>query len=74
MSELQFESDQERFLYSRFQKSKQVPAVIRALMNIGVVKTEEQAQYFLIGLVVLIIIVAIYLAHFSFAAAPIQSL
>jgi len=57
---IQFEDDQDaKFLYSRIEKSKQAPKVVRFMVDRGWVKNASQATWVLVGVVVAIVIIAI---------------
>jgi hypothetical protein len=53
------ESNQNNVLYGRFAQSSQAPKLVTWLLKIGIVKNETQANYVLIGIAALSIILAI---------------
>jgi len=63
---VQFEEDstlsgRPTVLYSRFQASSHPPALVRLLLKLGIAKTTTQANYFLLGTVILFFALAIYI-------------
>ncbi len=50
-------------IYSRFQRSNDIPTIVRVVMKTRVVKNEKQAQIFLLGLVFVLICVALFMAR-----------
>jgi hypothetical protein len=55
------ESNQNRVLYGRFAQSSQAPKLVTWLLKIGIVKSESQANYVLIGIAVVAFAWSIYL-------------
>ena len=68
MSDVSFEEDSfsqssskgGKLLYSRLQRSNQIPALVRRLMQMGV-KTEAEANAILVGFVMLLIAASIFI-------------
>ena len=61
MSEgIQFEDDQDaKFLYSRIEKSRQAPKVVRFMVDRGWVRDEKTAMYVMLGVAIAAAIIAI---------------
>ena len=55
------EQNQNRVLYGRFAQSNQAPKLVTWLLKIGIAKNESQANYILIGIAVISVILAIYI-------------
>ena len=55
------EQNQNRVLYGRFAQSSQAPKLVTWLLKIGIAKNETQANYILIGVAVVSIVLAIYI-------------
>ncbi len=50
-------------IYSRFQRSNDIPTIVRVIMKSRIVRTEKQAQKLIILLILIIIATAIFLAR-----------
>lgn len=50
-------------IYSRFQRSNDIPTIVRVIMKSRIVKTEKQAQKFIILLILIIVGAAVFLAR-----------
>jgi hypothetical protein len=59
--EFEEEQAQSHVLYSRFMPSNQLPKLVGWVIKAGIVKNENQANYFLIGLAVVAFLVSVYL-------------
>lgn len=58
--EFEDEQTEARVLYSRFMPSNQLPKLVGWVIKTGIVKNENQANYFLIGLAVVAFLVSVY--------------
>jgi carbon starvation protein CstA len=59
-------------LYSRFQPSNQLPAIIRVLLKTKVVKSEKQAEGLILGFIIVLIIVTAVIFTLSFQETPVN--
>lgn len=53
------------FMYSKFQRSLEIPPLIRMVMKTRVVRNETQAQYVVISLIAAIFIASITIGYFA---------
>jgi hypothetical protein len=65
MSEVQFEEENlinptGSALYGRFQSSVQLPKIVNFMIRIGIVKTSQQANIFLLIIIAITALVALY--------------
>ncbi|TAK56895.1 hypothetical protein EPO17_03475 [Patescibacteria group bacterium] len=58
--EFEDEQNEARVLYSRFMPSNQLPKLVGWVIKAGIVKNENQANYFLIGLAVFAFLASFY--------------
>jgi hypothetical protein len=66
------ESNQNKVLYGRFAQSSQAPKLVTWLLKIGIVKNESQANFVLINIAIISIILAIYIPLSKNIGAPIK--
>ena len=63
---IQFEDDQDaKFLYSRIEKSRQAPKMVKFMVDRGWVKDASQATYMLLGVAALVFVVSIFIFGFG---------
>ncbi len=69
MSEIEFDngefSQSPHILYSRFQASSDKPKVVNWLLKTRIAKTENQANYILLGVFIILMIASIFLFVFA---------
>ena len=58
--EFEEEQNEARVLYGRFMPSTQLPKLVGWVIKLGIVKNENQANYFLIGLTFVALISSFY--------------
>jgi len=46
---------EKKILYSRFQPSNNVPTLVRLILKAGIVKTQQQADFLLLGTVIVFV-------------------
>ena len=74
--QIQFEGEgqEQSLLYGRFERSAQVPTMVRWALSTGVVKDEHGAKYLLLAVVVLAVLSAIMvLSFFGSSSTPTPS-
>ncbi len=54
-----------RLLYSRVEKSSVPPKIIRYMLDRKIVRSEKQAQYMLLGLIIVCIVAAVVVLQFQ---------
>ncbi len=59
-------------LYSKFQPCNELPWIVKVLVKSKLVKTEKQAEKFLLIFIILLILAAIVLFALSFKEAPVN--
>jgi len=75
MSEyVSFENNNEVKGYNRFEQKRSIPLLSRFLINIGLAKSETQAEKILIIIAVCIIVVSIFLIIWSYQPSPIKTI
>jgi hypothetical protein len=64
--QIRFETEEQTapLLYSRLERSAQVPAMLRWVLSTGIVKTDQAARYVLLAITALAVILAVLIAAF----------
>lgn len=68
-NQVQFEGES-RVLYSRFEPSSKRPAIIEFILKTGIMENETQANYVLVGFVVVALAAAVYLYSSMGSGSP----